>query len=59
MNKSYMPIKFQNMPRKNLAKNQNAVGPQFCSDMRGVQLHRQSSQSAAQYGPSERKLVCI
>lgn len=54
-----MPIKFQNMPRKNLAKKQNAVGPQFCSYMRGVQLHRQSSQSAAQYGPSERKLVCI
>lgn len=29
MNKSYVLIKFQNMPSENLAKIQNSVGPQF------------------------------
>ena len=59
MNKSYVLIKFQNMSRENLAKKQNAVGPQFSSYKWGAQLHWQGSQPATQYGPLERKLVCI
>lgn len=62
MNKSHVLIEVQNMPRESLAKKQKAVGPQFSSYMSvwiGVELHWQGSQPAAQYGPSERKLVCI
>lgn len=54
MNKSYVLIKFQNMPTENLAKIQNSVGPQFSNCMwvwAGVELPWQGSQPAAQYGP--------
>lgn len=62
MNKSYVLIKFQNMPSENLAKIQNSVGPQFSKCVWvwvGVELRWQGSQPASQYGPLERKLVCI
>ena len=63
MNKSYVLIKFQHMPGENLARNQNAVGPQFSSYMWvwiAVQLHQEDSQPAIQYWPLEGKLwVCI